>query len=190
MEDRNGGAIMAIGGVLSIVILGAWVASIIKGVFIELGKTLDAFGVMMHSFVGFLWAMAQVAFLASLIVASVVAAIYFTYKYILMVKRATAIQQNVSAQLNSHGYELSEKLQAFEARVEGRLNYMGRALDEALKEPEAAPVIAQVTPTQALLPSNVGEDFEARDLTVTTEPVVTTNQGDLVPDMSAVSPTL
>src|SRR4051794_6169864 len=93
MEDRNGGAIMAIGGVITVVIVGMWAMKFVQALFLQLSKTADAFAVMVTSVAGALWALAQVTMLGSLIIGSVIAAVYFTYKYILMVKRGTELQR-------------------------------------------------------------------------------------------------
>lgn len=186
MEDRNGAGIMAIGGLVTVVILGMWVMKFIQEMFIQLGKTFDAFAAMVTSVIGSLWALTQVVLLGSLILGSVAAAIYFTYRYVLMVKRGTAIQENVTSQLHDFSYALDDKLQKFQSKVESRLTSMSHTLQEALKEPEAAPAAAEPNKEQGLLPPREGLNSKTRDITESSNPA-TSNKGETETDLSAVS---
>jgi hypothetical protein len=177
MEDRNGGAIMAIGGVITVVIIAMWAMKFVQAMFIQLGKTCDAFAVMVTSVVGSLWALAQVAMLGSLIVGSVVAAAYFTYKYILMVKRGTELQKAVASQISELRHTVSEQLHDFRTDIENKVNGMRMDLNEALKEPDAVPVIA-TQPSVELLPPGPEGITDERD---------SSNPGDTDAAMNAVS---
>jgi hypothetical protein len=179
MEDRNGGAIIAIGGVITVVVLAMWAMRFIHKLFLQIAKTADAFAAMVSSVAGSLWALAQIAFLVSLAVGCVVAAVYFTYKYILMVKRGTELQATVARQLDELQYSVSKQLQSFQSEVENRVEAMHRVLNEALKEPDLVPVqVVATQPTVELLPP--GPDAATSE----SDP---SNQGDPDAAMSAVS---
>ena len=179
MEDRSGGAVLAIGGVITVVILGMWAMKFIRALFLQITKTADAFAAMVTSVVGSLWALAQIAFLGSLAVGCVVAAVYFTYKYILMVKRGTELQAAVSRQMGEFRNSLTEQLHGFQSEVEARVDGIRRALNEALKEPDPVPVqVVATQPDIELLPP--GQEAP----TCESDP---SNQGDSDTAMSAVS---
>jgi hypothetical protein len=167
MEDRNGGAIIAIGGLLTIVFLGIWVLRFLRGLFIELGKTFDAFGNMAASGLSMLGNVALAAFLIALIIGSVVAAVYFTYKYIMIVKRATEIKELVERRLHESACELDAAFQEFRSEVSGQIRRMDLQLTEALKEPDPVPLLpvaqresAEVTPTNEV-PATSNVNVEA-----------------------------
>ena len=138
-NDNDSGGIAAIGGVLAVVVLFGVLMKILHGVFIQLTKTFNAFTGVVSSFFGSLWSIAEMTILCSLIVGSVIAAIYFTYKYILLVKRAAEVQKAVTEQLANLKYEIGDAQRDFEERVEIKLNSLSHNLNEALKKPEVLP---------------------------------------------------
>jgi hypothetical protein len=178
--ERNdtGGVIFAGGAVIVVVILGLCL-KLIKALFLELGRTFDAFSLMAQSLLELLF---HFAIDASLI-ACVVAAIYFTYRYILMVNKATALQRAVDQRLRDFSYELDMKYREFKAGVESKVRYLERELHEALKEPEPTAIddaitidAARLLPTQPMPESTQGEAAESDTRSETIEESM--NKGD------------
>lgn len=141
MEDRNGGAILAIGGVLTVVFLGIWALRFLRALFEELGKTFEAFGNMAASGLSMLGNAALVVALIAVIVGSIIAAVYFTYKYVMLVRRATDIQEMVNRRLYESAHEVQESFRQFRVEVNGQIRYLDRQLTEALKEPDPVPLL-------------------------------------------------
>jgi predicted membrane protein len=141
MEDRDSGLILAIGGMASVVILGLWALKFLRSLFKELTKTFDAFGTLAASSFSMLGNALVAALLIAGIIATVVAAVYFTYKYIMMVKRATEIRESVESSLNKTKWEMTEAFHGFRSEVEREIDRMNRELTEALKEPEPVPLL-------------------------------------------------
>ncbi len=80
--------------------------------FIELGKTFDAFAVMAKALIGlFIQISIDVGILAC-----AVAAIYFTYRYVMMVRRATALRREIDERLYRLEAAVSDNIS--ELRVE------------------------------------------------------------------------
>ena len=79
------------------------------------------------------------------LIACVVAAIYFTYRYLLMVKNATELQSAVDQRLRDFSYDLDMKYREFKTGVESKVRYLEHELHEALKEPEPTAIDDAIT---------------------------------------------
>lgn len=132
MNDSNDGSIMFFGGAIAVIAIGALCLKFIKAFFLELSRTFNAFGKMATSFAGTLWGVAQVAFFAALIVGAIVAAIYFTYKYIQMVRRATDVQNTVRESIDHYQYKMQEAMREFRGSTDRRIQLMENELHKAL----------------------------------------------------------
>lgn len=139
MEDRNGGAILAIGAVLTVVLLGMWALKFLQKLFMQLGRTFDAFGTMAASGLSMLGNVLLDVLLVAAIIGTVVAAVYFTYRYVMLVRRATDLQEMVDRRLYQSEYNLNQALTEFRRHVGANIDRMNRVLVEALKEPEPVP---------------------------------------------------
>lgn len=132
MNDSNDGSIMFLGGAIAVIAIGALCLKFLRSLFLELTRTFDAFGKMATSFAGTLWGVAQVAFFAALIVGAIVAAIYFTYKYIQMVRRATDVQNTIRESIDHYQYKMQEAMREFRVSTDRRIQLMEYELRKAL----------------------------------------------------------
>lgn len=141
-NDHDGGSTWFLG----LVLFGffVWMLSkITTVVFIEVGKMFAAIGNAATSFFGMAWAITQLAGIVGLCVLL----IYAVYQFILLVKNSTAIME----QFERRAEEFFARLQSEHDKTERSLNrmvyQMREELEEALKEPEAAP--PEQVPTEA-----------------------------------------
>lgn len=137
MNRDDGGSTVFLG----LVIFGffLWMLSkIATRVFIEIGHLFDALGNAATSFLGMLWALAQFAGILSLGVLLV----YGTYKLVQLVKNSTAIMEQFESRTNEFFAKMTAENEATERRLNRMVWQMHQQLEEALKEPEAAPPVA------------------------------------------------
>ncbi len=99
---------LMIGALFTIVILFSVLIKAIEAFFTQAAATFTAFGVMAASFVGMLIGIAKFTFWIAAIGASVAAAIYFSYRYFRMVRRATDLIQEFEARSNDFIRALGE----------------------------------------------------------------------------------
>ena len=158
MQGNDSSGPMA-GAVLGLIVL-YFIVKAMKKVFIEVGHMFDAFGDFLRSFVLGLWHFAEVAFFVSLGLGSVAVAIYFTHKYVRMVKRATEIQKGVRMDLDdckttvrSEVGALSEGVARTQDQLNRQIRLLEMRLEEALKAPEVKPEPQKpVSPATAAAP--------------------------------------
>jgi hypothetical protein len=170
MNDDNHST-MFFGGIIVVIVIGMVCLKAIKALFLEMGRTFDAFGIMASSFLGALWGAAQMAFLGALILGSVAAGIYFTYRYIQMVRQATDIQRAVGNSIDHFQYKMAEELQEFRTDMNRRIKTVEFELHQALEESTAVtmPALESVSTGE----SNLEAAAEPR-----AEISMTENQGD------------
>jgi len=158
-EDNAG--IMFIGGILAIVILGGVVLKALGELFNQLAVTLNSFAHMVVSFSVLVLAVLRVAGVVAIIGGVIVMSIYFTYKYVMMVKRGSELKKYVNERLDTDlGAFRIELTDSFFKKVDGLSHRVG-CLDNdvaKLKAPPApiAPLPAEPTgvPEGGTVPTN------------------------------------
>lgn len=180
MDRNDSGALYAGGGVVIVVVLVACLKTI-KALFIELGKTFDALALMAQSLIALLY---QFAIDIGLI-ACAVAAIYFTYRYVKMVKQATALREEVDRKLSQFDFDfrstLESSLSECQKSVSAQVLRMEYQLREALKEPEVAP-----TPV-AIIAASPASDALPESQSAVKPNAPATVESNEVTDLSAIS---
>lgn len=160
-NDQVGGGVF-----LGLILFGffLWLVSRITTVaFIAIGKMLDAIGSATISFLGMVWALVQIAGILAL----GALLIYAAYKFIVLIKNGTAIVEQAEKRIDEAVEQITAENKALESRVSKRMWALTVRLEEALKEPEAAPseqppanvepqvpqpAPANVSPTQEVVP--------------------------------------
>jgi hypothetical protein len=144
-NNNNHGPEMVIGGSLLALFFAMFIIKALKQFFLELGQAFEAFGHMTGSFVFMLWNILQVVFLVSLIIASVVAAVYFTIKYWQMVTDGTALREWVQSSMAELEGNVGGRLEKFGSNVNQRIEDLDDRLTSALTKPEVAPEMGTQT---------------------------------------------
>ncbi len=157
-EGSDNGAAMFFGGVIGVIALVAFVLKALKGMFIEVAAAFEAFSNAAVASFTALFRGLEVAALVAAIIALPIAAIYFTYRYYLMVKKGTDLKRYVETELDARFTDFratTEKeflLQAQDLRWQ--MNRVQGKLDELLKPATATPVPVPIEESAAPEPSD------------------------------------
>ena len=100
MKSDDGGPILLFGGVAVVIAMGSIAFKAMERFFNQLSNTIDAFGKVVSSFFPMLLNVLEIVGLVAVIILVAVAGVYFTVRYVRMVRRATAIQAYVDEALN------------------------------------------------------------------------------------------
>jgi hypothetical protein len=138
--EKNDSGLMFAGGAVVIIIVFAACLKALKALFIELTQVADAFSKLMASFLMGLWSFAQMAFLVGLGVGSVIAAVYFTYRYVKMVREGTALREQMRLKVSEMEAKFDSDFAAFENHVRGQVQKLEERLSEALRKPDVVPL--------------------------------------------------
>lgn len=173
--DRNdsGGVMFAGGAVVLIVVLVACL-KVIKEFFIAMGKTFDALALMLQSLVGLFIHLA----IDAALLGAAIGAIYFTYRYVRMVRRGTDLKREVDLKMMEFESLLDSKFSAFTERTDARVRYLERELYEALKEPEVAPPPPAIATATIQLPAPPASIIVAEDAAASTDSIPTGENED------------
>lgn len=131
MKDDNHSSIF-FGGIFAVIAIVVICLKAIEALFIEMGRTFYAFEIMAKSFVGAMWGAAQIAFFGALILSSIAAGIYFTYRYVQMVRNATEIQRTVDVAIHHFQNQMEESLHEFRSHISYRMEAVEHELQQAL----------------------------------------------------------
>ncbi len=175
-EKEDSGVFLFIGGGVVLIGLSVMVLKAIQAFFDELTKSIRAFENTVVSFVPMLLHILEVVGLVSAIIAAAVGGVYFTYKYIRLVKRATELREYVECELNIRLLKIHTELSvncASEAfALNTKMSHVQRKLEESLKPPtpiSPSPLVVSTTPHIAATTNDAG-NYE------------NTTQGDETPD--------
>lgn len=139
MRDNDSNTMFA-GGIIVVIIVIMACLKAIERIFIQLGKTFAAFGKMAESFFYMAWHGVLVLGLIALGLGCVFAAVYFTYKYFLMVKRATEVQTYVEDKIQDVVRQVNLILREARESADEKISALEYKLSEALDKPALAPV--------------------------------------------------
>ena len=147
MSQDNSGNMFA-GGVVVVVVVVGLCMKALHALFIEMGKTFDAFGNMAYSFFAMAWQGILMLSLIAIGAACVVGAIYFTYKYYMMVKRGTEIVKEVDAKMSDLISRTSSLMSEHREDTDSKLRRMASVISEVRAEQtrRLAPPSAPGTP--------------------------------------------
>ncbi|RYZ78598.1 MAG: hypothetical protein EOP06_28755 [Proteobacteria bacterium] len=138
---------------------------------------------MAKSFVGAFWGAAQLAFFSALILSSLAAGIYFTYRYVQMVRNATEIQRTVDVSIHHFQNKMDESLHEFRSDIRYRMEAVELELQQALSARTAVTMPPQESSKD--IPASVS-NLEAQPDT-SAGISVTNNQGDMNTPINAVT---
>ncbi len=133
---------MFAGGIIIIVVVGALALKAIEKIFIQLGQVFDAMTNAAASFFMMAWHLVLALGLIAVGIGCVYAAVYFTNKYYLMVKRGTDLQQQVNRKLQEVTAELNSAVSQLREDTRYDLRLMAKKLSDALDKPEIVPAKA------------------------------------------------
>ncbi|MGZ3742527.1 MAG: hypothetical protein ACXWRE_07935 [Pseudobdellovibrionaceae bacterium] len=159
---ENDSSTMFAGGIIIVVIVIMACLKAIEKIFIQMGKTFDAFGKMAQSFLAMAWQSVLALGLIALGIGCVIAAGYFTYKYYLMVKRGTELKKRVDDKLQDFAGQVNSLLKDIRESTDERIEMMEIKLKEALDRPTLTPTPIEVVKVAAL-PEPVGTPLETDD---------------------------
>jgi hypothetical protein len=140
-DDKSPGAIFG-GGVIIFIILCFVFMKAVQKLFIEMGKTFDIFAVMAKSLFVLLW---QLAIDVGLIAAAV-AAIYFTYRYIRLVRSATDLKKVLEQRHWKFHEDMASQFSTFRDEIEERVFVSERKLAEFFEPPIATDTVKPEEP--------------------------------------------
>ena len=156
-SDNDNGPLMMFGALILIAFLVSFLAKVLTSIFHQIGLMFVEIGTMAGNLAGMLWGVAQVVFWITAIGASVTTAVYFTYKYVLMVKRGTEI----IAEFDHKSKELSGILlgdqRLLESRITREIERLRDELSAALSQPEVAPKEAEPATTAMEQSADIAE---------------------------------
>lgn len=131
MRDNDSNTIFA-GGIVAVLVMIGLSLKALKRIFIELEHTFYAFGKMAHSFWSMAWNSVVALGLVAVGIGCVFAAIYFTYKYYLMVKRGTELKKAVDIKICDFSIQLHSNLEEIRETYDERIHYLELKLHQAL----------------------------------------------------------
>lgn len=131
--------IMAIGGILAVVIFVGLCVKMITKIFEQLYRTFFAFKLMLQEFFYVLIEFGKIAIMVVGIGGIVFAAVYFTYRYYRMVRRATAMQETFDNNYISFVREVKNQLLAHEKAIRSELKEMDQKISDAIDRPVLVP---------------------------------------------------
>lgn len=138
-HDDDNKIVMFFGAAFTAIVIGGFILSSMKNLFIELKKTFDAFGDLVGSTFFMMWNVAQFVLLLGLIVGGIVVSVYFTYKYVQMLKGATALKKEMAESLHDFKVDVDHRLESEIKRLNQSLRQLNDRLTDALEKPEIAP---------------------------------------------------
>lgn len=183
-NNNDSGILIFVGGVIAVCAIFAVVIKALQHVFAEIGRLLEAFAFMATGFIHAVWAVTQIVGLIAIAVFVVAASVYFTYKYVKMVKRGTEIVEEVQLRMNSLYYQVQRDNKILKDDLERQVEFLEARLDKALKAPEAAPP-AQVPLLEP--PTNKDDCAAAADNDQSAQETTGNNENTIAPKQIASS---
>ncbi len=159
MRDNDSSTMFAGGIILVIIVMMACLKAIQK-IFTELSLMFEAMGKMAESFLSMAWHGALAISLISLGIGCVLAAGYFTYKYYLMVKRGTEIQNAVDDKIHGLMKQLNSTIETLHRDNNERIWALESKLKAALDKPAIAPTQAQANLLPEPKPKDTADNNE------------------------------
>ena len=149
MKNNDNASVFA-GGVIVLVVV-IWLAlRAIESLMNQARITFDAAGMAAQSFSLMALKIGMVLGLIAMGFACIFAAIYFSYRYFKIVRRATDLQAEVNRKLTEFSNQMNSILKDYRDDTRFDLNEMSQKLSEALDKPKIAPEIALETAMVAL----------------------------------------
>ena len=139
MSQNNNNTNVFAGGIILIVVVIGFLLKAIEKLMIQVSQTADAVGMAAQSFLMMALKIALVLGLIAIGLACIYAAIYFSYRYYKMVRRATDLQAEIDRRLTDFSNQMNSILKDFRSETRFDLNQMSQKLSEALDKPTIAP---------------------------------------------------
>lgn len=152
MSQNNNNANMFAGGIVLVIVLVGLAVKAIEKLMIQISLTADAVGKAAQSFTMMALKIGLILGLIAIGLASLYAAIYFSYRYYKMVRRATDLQAEVDRRLTDFSNQVNSILKDFRSETRFDLNQMSQKLSEALDQPTIAPEML-LEPAMVALPA-------------------------------------
>ncbi len=142
-DNDNSNFVPVLGGLLVVIVLGALAIKALKELFHQLAITFDAWSAMMGSFFTMTWEIFKITVLIAGMGGVIVGAIWCTWKYVQLVRRATDIVARACDRMNEIVREFTEHtLEPMDERlsdVEWKLKLAEQKIEQLLKPPTPMP---------------------------------------------------